>query len=421
MRADALEQLRNDRIDWRYKGFPPADGVTPATVKERHWNLLKGDMFLPALVLRESALAHNLWLMRRWCEARGVWLSPHGKTTMSPEVFARQLEAGAWAITAATPSQIRVYRAFGIDRILLANELVEPGSIRWIADELERDPRFELYCLADSVAAVRRMESALAGRTARRRISVLVEMGFLGGRTGARTVAEVMEVARAVVRSPVLRLAGAECYEGVMEELPPIDAFLTEFSGLIREMIGSGVLSSLDEVIITAGGSEAFDRVVEHLAVRFDGIATRLVLRSGCYVTHDDGVYDERSPLGSHRGAGGEQFHAALEAWGVVLSRPEPGLALACLGRRDVPFDSGYPIPLYVHDGKGVRNVRGVMTVEALNDQHAFIHLPANDPLAVGDLIGCGISHPCTAFDKWRLIGVVDDDYNVVDAIHTFF
>ncbi len=421
MHADALQRLRNDPIDWRYKGFPPAEGVTPGTVAARGWNLLAGDLFLPALVLRESALSHNLALMRRWCEAHGVSLSPHGKTTMSPELFARQLDAGAWAMTAATPSQVRVYRAFGIERIILANELIEPGAIRWIADELEADPNFQFFCLADSRAAVARLEGALAGRTMSRRLPVLVELGMTGGRTGARTLAGAMDVAHAVMASPVLRLAGLECYEGILEEKPPIDAFLVEFRRLIETMAAAGDLSALDEVIITAGGSEAFDQVVQHLAPAFAGIRVRIVLRSGCYITHDHGVYDERSPLGSHRAAAGEQFRPALEAWGVVLSRPEPGLALACLGRRDVPSDSGYPVPIHVHDGRTLRSVRGIMSVEALNDQHAFIHLPPEDPLAVGNLIGCGISHPCTAFDKWRLIGIVDDAYNVVDAVHTFF
>ena len=59
--------------------------------------------------------------------------------------------------------------------------------------------------------------------------------------------------------------------------------------------------------------------------------------------------------------------------------------------------------------------------VTGLNDQHAYLELPAASPLKVGDLVGFGISHPCTTFDKWQLIYVVDDDYRIVDAIRTFF
>ena len=421
MMTDALQRLRNDPIDWRYKGFPPADGVTPANIRDRRWNLLAGDLFLPALVLKESALAHNLALMRRWCTEQGVLLAPHGKTTMSPEIFARQFDAGAWAMTAATPSQMRIYRAFGIRRILLANELVEPQSIRWLAGELAADAEFEAYCLVDSVAAVARMEAALAGSPVARRIPVLVELGMVGGRTGARSVAAALEVTDAVLRSPVLRFAGVEGFEGIVEEVAPIDAFLSEMRALIAELGRRGKLAELSEVIVTAGGSEAFDRVVKHLGAKFGDLPVKVVLRSGCYVTHDDGVYDRLSPFGSRRATGAARFRPALEAWGVILSRPEPGLALASIGRRDVPFDSGYPAPIHVRDAGGLRSVRGAMEVTALNDQHAFIRVATDDPLAVGDLIGCGISHPCTAFDKWRLIPVIDDDYTVVDAFHTFF
>mgnify|MGYP000908490021 CR=1 FL=1 len=43
------------------------------------------------------------------------------------------------------------------------------------------------------------------------------------------------------------------------------------------------------------------------------------------------------------------------------------------------------------------------------------------EDLSIGDLIGVGISHPCTTFDKWRVMLVVDDDYRVVDTLTTWF
>lgn len=418
MNQDALHRLRADRIDWRYKGFPPADDVTPATLAAQAWNLLDGDLFLPALVLHESALAHNLELMRRWCESHGVSLAPHGKTTMSPELFARQLDAGAWAITAATPSQVRVYRAFGIERILLANELVEPASLHWVAAELAADPSFEFLCLADSVAAVAAMEAALTEVGVTRRLHVLVELGLAGGRTGARTVDDALAVAEAIGRSPSLELAGVEGYEGIVHDDARVDEFLTELHLLLDRLVDAGSFGGLEEVVVTAGGSVYFDRVAQLLASADRRV--RIVVRSGCYLTHDDGLYDAHSPLGSH-GSGPERLRPALEAWAVVLSRPEPALALVGMGKRDVPHDVGLPVPTKSHGRVGLREVRGAMEIVDLNDQHAYVRLDPSDHLAVGDLLGCGISHPCTAFDKWRLIPVVDDDYRVIDAVHTFF
>ena len=164
-----LTALLDERVDWRFKGFPPAEGVTFGTVGEQGWNLIAGDLPLPALVLKERALAHNVELVARWCAEHGVLHAPHGKTMMAPQLAERQLAAGAWAVTVAHVSQARVYRAFGVPRIFLANELVEPGSLRWLADELAADPDFDFYCLVDSLAGVELMTGALAGRRAARK------------------------------------------------------------------------------------------------------------------------------------------------------------------------------------------------------------------------------------------------------------
>lgn len=424
MRRDALARLRDDPIDWRYKGFPPAEEATPATVAEQGWHLLAGDLLLPVLVLRESALGHNIDLMARYCARHGVSLAPHGKTTMSPELFARQLAAGAWGMTAATASQVRIYRAFGVERIVLANELVEPAAARFVAAELAADPGFDFYCLVDSVAAVEAMTAGLGGH-ATRPIQVLVELGLPGGRTGCRTSDAAHTVAAAVARSPVLEFAGVEGFEGIVhsasleDDLAAVDSFLGGLRALTLELAAAGHFDGRDEILLTVGGSAYFDRVVERLAAPF-ALPVRLVLRSGCYVTHDSGYYDHLSPLGE-RSPDGERLQPALEVWGVVLSRPEPDRALLGMGKRDVAYDIDLPVPLRVHGRSGLRDVRGSMTVFDLNDQHAYLRVPPEDELAVGDLVGCGISHPCTAFDKWRLIPVVDDEYRVVDAVHTFF
>lgn len=421
MNEAALAALRDDEIDWRYKGFPSATGVTVAALADQGWNLLAGDLPAPVVVLKEQALAHNLALMQRYCVEHNASLAPHGKTTMSPELIARQLEAGSWGITAANVAQVRVFRHFGVPRILLANELIDPISARWVADELARDPGFDFYCLADSLAAVRAMERALAGGVARP-VKVLVELGFTGGRTGARTIDDGLEVAAAISSSRLLQLAGVEGYEGIIHGddedavIADVDAFLAHMRYLTNSVwtVGGG------ELVVSAGGSAYFDRVCEALGPALAGTDTfRLVLRSGCYVTHDSGMYEHLSALAG-RSLGGERLQAALEAWGTVLSRPEPELALLLLGKRDVSYDVGPPIPLHVHDAGGLRPALG-MEVLQLNDQHAYLRLPAGDPLAVGDLVGCGVSHPCTTFDKWRLIPVVDDEYTVVDAVHTFF
>jgi D-serine deaminase-like pyridoxal phosphate-dependent protein len=412
-----LTDLLDERVDWRFKGFPPAEGVTFGTVGEQGWNLLAGDLPLPALVLKERALAHNVELVARWCAEHGVLHAPHGKTMMAPQLAERQLAAGAWAVTVAHVAQARVYRAFGVPRIFLANELVEPGSLRWLADELAADPDFDFYCLVDSLAGVELMTGALAG--AERPAKVLVEAGFAQGRTGCRSTGEALEVARAAAASPMLELVGVEGYEGLIGgdrsdgSLAAVDAFLRHVRAVALELSRGGLFADRERVLLSAGGSAYFDRVVEHLGGDWLDRPIDLVVRAGGYLTHDEGLYATVSPLAG-------RLVPALEAWGVVLSRPEAELALVGLGKRDVSHDVHLPLPRLAHGQDGLRSVQE-LAVTALNDQHAYVRVPAADPLAVGDLLGCGISHPCTAFDKWRLIPVVDDDYTVVDTIATFF
>jgi D-serine deaminase-like pyridoxal phosphate-dependent protein len=412
-----LTHLLEERVDWRFKGFPPVEGVTIGTVGEQGWNLLAGDLPLPALVLKERALMHNVELVARWCAEHGVLHAPHGKTMMAPQLAERQLGAGAWAVTVAHASQARVYRAFGVPRIFLANELVEPGSLRWLADELAADPGFDFYCLVDSLAGVERMTDALGG--AERPVQVLVEAGFDDGRTGCRSAGEALEVGRAAAASPVLELVGVEGYEGIIGgdrsegALAAVDAFLRHVRVVALELTGDGLFDDRERVLLSAGGSAYFDRVVELLGGDWLGRPIDLAVRAGGYLTHDEGLYVTVSPLAG-------RLVPALEAWGVVLSRPEAELALVGLGKRDVSHDVHLPLPRLAHGGARLREVEG-MAVTALNDQHAYVRLPADDPLAVGDLLGCGISHPCTAFDKWRLIPVVDERYTVVDAVATFF
>ena len=120
---------------------------------------------------------------------------------------------------------------------------------------------------------------------------VLVEIGFPGGRTGARTRADALAVARAVAATPGLALAGFECFEGLLPNAAAVDAFLDEVVAIAASAEDEGLLPHGAPLILSAGGSAFFDRVGE----RFGAAALRRpmlrVLRSGCYLTHDSLAY----------------------------------------------------------------------------------------------------------------------------------
>src|ERR1700722_8142954 len=446
--ADRLHALRDRPIEPTEKGFGvlAASGPSAASLAAARLPVHAAGFSYPLLTLRETALAGNIAAMAGYCARAGVLLAPHGKTAMSPELAARQLAHGAWGITVATIGQLRAYRAVGVDRLLLANELVDEAGLAWLAAELAADPDFEAYCYVDSTEGVAILDRALTRHPAGRRLPVLVEIGHPGGRTGCRTDAQALAVARTAAATGTLRVAGAAGYEGSIgrgdQQLALVTSFCRRLRALadrLADVDGAGQLTG--ELIVTAGGSAFFDVVARELTAGGDK-KIKAILRSGAYLTHDHGYYGTVSPAargGWPAGAGSPAAGAAvsagagavappalrpaLELWAQVLSRPEPGLALLGAGRRDVGFDMGLPVPLRAirRDGgpaaAGRADLAGSKVTE-LNDQHAYLRLDDAVALAPGDLVALGISHPCTTLDKWRMIPVVDDDDVVTDIVH---
>jgi D-serine deaminase-like pyridoxal phosphate-dependent protein len=419
----AIAELRDRPMAGTEKGFgvpPPGATVSAASLGASRPSLFGPGFTMPVLVLREPAVANNISAMAAYCAAAGVRLAPHGKTTMAPQLFARQLAAGAWAVTAATVGELHVYRAFGIPRVLLANELTDPAGAAWLAGELAADPDFECYVYADSLPGVRLLDEAVRRASPARPLPVLVELGYPGGRTGCRDLAAAKAVARAVAQTSSLRLAGVAGYEGGIgrdrspQSIGKVAAYCRELRSLGERLAATGL--AVDELILSAGGSAFFDVVVQELASGWAGRpAPVVVLRSGVYIAFDHGLYAGIVPSPP------PLLEPALELWAHVLSRPEPGLALACAGRRDVAFDAGLPVPLRVRGRDGsLRPATGVRAVR-LDDQHCYLQLSDGAGLDPGEMVCFGVSHPCTTFDKWRVIPVIDDGCRVVDAIYTFF
>ncbi|SDR69516.1 D-serine deaminase, pyridoxal phosphate-dependent [Friedmanniella luteola] len=427
--------LAGEPLDWRQQGFGGLEGRLAGRDLAAA-GLRLSDLGSPLMTLDAGALRDNLSAMAAWCAERGVGLAPHGKTTMAPALWLAQLDAGATAITVANAAQLRAAHAFGVRALVVANQLVAPGELRWLAAARDADPALEVLHWVDSVAAVDQLDAALAGALPRRPLTVCVELGSPGGRTGARSDAEVVAVAERVLASPACVLAGVSGYEGAVpgaggtaEGLAAVGAFLQRLAAAYRLLADR---FQTPVVTLTAGGSAHFDAVADVLGPldgegRDRGHRVVVVVRSGAYVVHDDVHYARLTP--STRG-GGPVLRPAIHVWAQVLSRPEPGLVVLDAGKRDLPFDLDLPVVLAAvrRGGPGTTPEPvepGATTVTRLNDQHAYVEVEPASALAVGDVVRLGLSHPCTAFDKWRTIAVVasaqDVDPVVVDAVHTFF
>lgn len=413
-------------IDWRTKSFgPDQQGSSVADLVDA--GTVLGDLPTPVLTLDAGAVEHNIAVMNSVLAEHGADLAPHGKTTMAPQLWHRQLQAGAWAITVATPWQLRVAAANGVTRILHAGAMLAAPDLRFVAGLLDANPDMRVVVWADSPEAVR-LTAAGYPRDSRP-LEVLAERGGPGGRTGARTLEQSLATAQAVHQAPNLRLAGVAAWEGSLAGAsgPGGSELVREFcdgaADTFREALRSGLLCAEDRPVITGGGSSYFDIVLQRWASLRE-LGARIVIRSGCYLTHDDGGYAATTPFGR---TVGEALRPALHAWAQVVSRPEPGLALLNAGRRDVPFDGKLPTPQLIRGRDGDNSSRALhgASITSLNDQHAYLSLLPGSDLRLGEVVRCGVAHPCLAFDKWSMIPVLDDadarEPKVIGAVRTVF
>ena len=406
-------------------GMVPGVSVHLVDAARLDWNLLDEDVSLPAAVLYADRIEHNLKWMQAFVAEYGVKLAPHGKTTMAPQLFRRQLDAGAWGITLATAHQVRAAYRGGVQRVLMANQLVGKRNMGMIA-ELLTDPNFEFHCLVDSADNVDQLGAFFSD--VNKQVNVLLELGVAGGRTGIRDDAQRDAVLAAVARWPdAVKLTGVELYEGVLQDESKVRAFLQNAVDVTRKLVADGRIER-KPAILSGAGSAWYDVVADEFA-KANSDAIEVILRPGCYLTHDVGVYKKaqneifaRNPIAKKMGEG---LKPALQLWAYVQSIPEPDRVIIGLGKRDAAFDAGMPEPAR-HFRPGTQWPRDIKSDEGweifgMMDQHAYLRIKPGDDIKVGDMIAFDISHPCLTFDKWRQILVVDTKYRVKEVIETSF
>jgi D-serine dehydratase len=397
---------------------------TTEEITARRWNLLHEDLSLPTAVLRQQHMLHNAAWMQKFVAAYGLKLAPHGKTTMAPALFHLQLQHGACGITVATAHQAAVAYHHGVRRVLMANQLVGRANMQIIAGLLN-DPDFTFYGLVDSAAQVEQLGRFFADR--RLRLHVLLELGVTGGRAGVRDETQLRQTLAALAhwREHIV-LAGVELYEGVLDNEEAIRALLRRAVATVQMLMSEGWFHER-KPLLSGAGSAWYDVVAEEFAQSGLRETAELILRPGCYLTHDVGAYSEAQQriLASNPVAHSMQqgLRPALEVWAYVQSVPEPQRAIVGLGKRDAAFDAGLPLPaLHYRPGSASpAPAPAHWRVTKLMDQHAYLAVESAEELAVGDMIGFHISHPCLTFDKWRSIAVIDEEYNVVDVVQTYF
>lgn len=367
----------------------------------------------PQLRLNLDALDNNIRVMAAWCRDRQVDLAPHVKTTMSAPIITRQLAAGAVGVTVATVDQVAAALGWGHQRVLVANEVVDQYGLTRIRTWLEEDPGREIRCFVDSVAGIDAAAQVFRGGTTTG-LEVLLDVGTPGGRTGVRSLQEAVQLAGPVRDAPGLRLVGVAGYEGVVPNSRADEtvAAVDRHCRLVRDIfLEAAPFFETPRPVYSMGGSAFPDRVADYLPDAGQVPGTRRILRSGCYVTHDHGTYAGVSPVPG--------LIPALTVRAVVLSVPEAGIAVVGAGKRDLPYDAGLPVVLSAQTADGDPKIGAAAAVRSLFDHHAV--LTGVSGLDVTDMVDFGISHPCSAFDRWPEYVVTDGQGRDIDVWRTDF
>lgn len=387
-------------------------------------NLLLQDICLPAAVLKQQAVRHNLNWMQSFANQSKVLLAPHGKTSMTPWLFHQQLAAGAWGLTVATAYQAQIAANAGARHIILANQLVGKANMALIAKLLQDGT--EVFVCVDHPAQVQALSDFF--QPLQLKLALLIELGVTGGRCGCRTEADVMTLALQINSLPAVQLVGIEFYEGVVKGAEPeqgVRQLVKQAASLMQSLLRQQLLQYPTQ-LISGAGSVWYDVVAEELTAAHLPEQVKLVLRPGCYISHDQGIYQQAQQQVQARSrlacSLGDDLQNALELAVYVQSLPEPGFAVLGFGKRDAAFDAGLPqaIAIYRHGVLLTDQLQNCETVKVM-DQHAFWRYDKAVQPQIGDILLLSTSHPCLTFDKWRTLWVVDESYNLLQEVDTFF
>jgi D-serine dehydratase len=398
-------------IEFKYKGFPiDSYGKTLEQFLATKPNLFTSNFQFPIMVLKESALNNNIAQMMSFCNSVKAELAPHVKTTMSPQLAKMQIAAGASALTVANFWQASIFLKFGFKKMIIANEVLDPMAIAAIA-KINKLKQAEIIFYVDSILALEIIQKHTPSEGEQ---NLFIEIGTENGRGGVRELSLVEQLAQRIKADKRLNLIGVTGFEGAVPDAARGRRGEKKISKFCQKIVAAAELAypykSDQPFVISAGGSAYFDIVARELN-KFEK-PRRLLLRSGGYITHDHKYYEEIYPFA----LSDRSFKPAIEVWAQVISKPEKDFGVLNLGKRDIGNDLHNPIPIKSYDGQ-VKSFSAV--IEKLNDQHGYLRTSADFQLA--QLIGLGISHPCTTFDKWRLVPLVNDNYDVVDCLQTFF
>lgn len=433
-------EILNSKIDTKFKGLLNLKKIKIRDIPNKKWNILKQDIQFPILTINENKFNKNLISMKKYSDANNVYLAPHCKTSMSPQLLNKIEELGCWGFTAANNQQLMVLLQMGVKKIILANLITNESNLLNIFELLKKHKHVsELYVCVDSRFGVNLINKISKKYSFNKKIKVLIEIGITNSRSGIRNLSALKSLIKSIVKLPPnFILSGILFYEGAAKSnnyqitLKKVKKIIMFGITCINFLARNNLIRN-DEYIISGGGSEFFDLVVFYIRKFNKFKKTRIIIRPGSYIAYGHGYYmsvlkklDIRKKIliKNKIYKASELFSPSLELWAYIISQQDDGKAILNFGKRDVSYDLGLPIPLAIYrNSKLIKKIEknNKIKIFKLNDQHAFIKFNKGFDIKVGDLLKFGVSHPCITLDNWNTLFMINSNYLIKEGIKTFF
>ncbi|MDF2500442.1 MAG: alanine racemase domain protein [Anaerosporomusa subterranea] len=339
----------------------------------------------PAPVLDFTAFSHNLEYMSNYLAKGNTVIRPHAKTHKTPIIAHHQLRAGAKGVCCATIGEAEVMAYAGIDDILLANEVIGEDAIRR-AVNLAR--HVELKVVADSLDNIETLSAA--ARQYGVILEVLVDLDVGLGRCGARTIEQLLLLAKAVHQSHSLRLRGVFGYEGQVQFIADREERTRQgraANELLVEAAKTLSASGLPIEIVSGAGTGTFD-----IAAEFPGITE---IQAGSYIFMD-GTYQKL----------GLPFKQALTVLSTVISCPTNDLAILDVGLKGISPERFNP---------SIQGYETTIEIKKLAEEHAVAQIQTGQALRSGMKVQLVPSHCCTTVNLYDYLYVCRE--GIIEAI----
>jgi len=348
----------------------------------------------PSALVDQVRLERNLQEFAQLADQHGKRLRPHVKTHKTSEIARRQRELGAAGLTVAKLGEAEAYADAGFDDLFVCYPLVGALKLARLA-ALAR--RVTVSTVVDSADAARALSAAMLA--AGTRLDVLVKLDVGMHRVGVIDD-EADRLALAVAELGGLRLRGVCIHEGSVYGQGDPAARRSVGREQVRQLVQTAARlrdGGLPVDVVSCGATPSFRDVID-----IDGVTE---VRPGNYVFFD-AMQVALGTVGRQR--------CALSVLATVVSRAAAGRGIIDAGAKVLSLDRGAH-GLALLEGYGQVLGRPDVLLQSLSEEHGWLALAGELPLAVGERLRIVPNHACAVVSNFDRLTVVRDDEPVAE------